>query len=103
MNTCIVSGMEISSLDGNQFIELSEVFSQKTIPVTKDLKEVKLPTLQAEVGLLIGAHVPEAIKPLQVISRTIRSEEHIKLDNKWTTQRWKRYSGNKNSLQIKSQ
>ncbi|KAJ8397167.1 hypothetical protein AAFF_G00010210 [Aldrovandia affinis] len=73
--------MEISSLDGNQFIELSEVFSQKSIPVTKDniphqedvnrwphLKEVKLPSIQAEVGLLIGANVPKAMEPLQVVS-----------------------------------
>ncbi|KAJ8410005.1 hypothetical protein AAFF_G00210460 [Aldrovandia affinis] len=73
--------MEISSLDGNQFIELSEVFSQKSIPVTKDniphqedvnrwshLKEVKLSSIQAEVGLLIGANVPKAMEPLQVVS-----------------------------------
>lgn len=58
-----------------------EVYSQKTIPVTKDniphqedvnswphLKEVKLPTIQAEIGLLIGANVPRAMEPLQVIS-----------------------------------
>lgn len=81
VNTCIVNGMEISSLDGNHFIELSEVFSQKNIPVTKDniprqedvdswphLKEVKLPTIQAEVGLLIGANVPKAMEPLQVVN-----------------------------------
>lgn len=81
VNTCIVNGLEISSLDGDEFIELSEVFSQKNIPVTKDniprqegvngwphLKEVKLPTIQAEVGLLIGANVPKAMEPLQVIS-----------------------------------
>lgn len=76
-----MNGLEISSLDGNHFIELSEVFSQKNIPVTKDniprqedvdswphLKEVKLPTIQAEVGLLIGTNVPKAMEPLQVVS-----------------------------------
>lgn len=81
MNTCIVSRLEISSLDGNQFIKLSEVYAQKTIPVTKDniphqedagslpyLKEVKLPTIQAEVGLLIGANFPQPMEPLQVFS-----------------------------------
>ncbi len=81
VNTCIVTGLEISSLDGDEFIELSEVYSQKAIPVTKDniprqedvnswphLKDVKLPTIQAEVGLLIGANVPKAMEPLQVIS-----------------------------------
>lgn len=77
VNTCIVTGLEISSLDGTQFIELPEVYSQKTIPVTKDnipcqedvdswphLKEVKRPFIQAEVGLLIGANVPKALEPL---------------------------------------
>lgn len=76
-----MTGLEISSLDDNQFIELPEVFSQKTIPVTKDnipcqedvngwphLKEVKLPTFHAEVGLLLGANVPRAMEPLQVVS-----------------------------------
>lgn len=80
VNTCIVTGLEISSLDGEEF-ELSEVYSQNTIPVTKDnipcqedvnswphLKVVKLPTIQAEIGLLIGANVPRAMEPLQVTS-----------------------------------
>lgn len=81
MNTRIVTGLEISSLEGDQFIELSEVFFQKAIPVTKDniphqedvirwphLKGVKLPAVEAEVGLLIGANVPKAMEPLQVVS-----------------------------------
>lgn len=36
VNTRIVAGLEISSLDSNQFVELSEVYSQKDIPVSKD-------------------------------------------------------------------
>ncbi|KAL7880976.1 hypothetical protein SRHO_G00032300 [Serrasalmus rhombeus] len=85
VDTCIVNGLEISSLDGNQFIPLSEVFSevfsQKTIPVTKDnipqqedvnrwphLKDVKLSSIQTGIGLLIGANVPKAMEPLQVVN-----------------------------------
>ncbi|XP_028312818.1 uncharacterized protein LOC114469473 isoform X2 [Gouania willdenowi] len=64
-----------------QFIELPEVYAQDNIPVTKDniphqediiswphLKEVKLPTIEAEIGLLIGANVPKAMEPLQVVN-----------------------------------
>lgn len=80
MNTRIVADLEIS-LDSNHFVELSNVYSQKNIPVTKDniprqedidswshLKEVKIPTIQAEVGLLIGT-LPKAMEPLQVVQR----------------------------------
>ena len=89
VNTCIVTGLEISNLDGNQFIELSEVFSQKHIPATKDnipcqedinswphLKEVKLPTIEADVGLLIGANVPKAMEPLQVVNSVDDGEQY---------------------------
>lgn len=77
----IVTGLEISSLDRNRFIKLSEVYSQKDIHVTKvsiprqeninswsHLKEVKILTIEAEVGLLIGANVHKAMELLQVIT-----------------------------------
>lgn len=97
VNTCVVKGLEISSLDGNQFIDLSEVYSQNTIPVTKDnipcqedikrwphLKDVKLPTIQAEVGLLIGANVPKAMEPLQVINSVNGGPYAVKTLLGWT-------------------
>lgn len=31
-----LSGLEVCSLDGNTFIELSEVFTQNTIPVNQE-------------------------------------------------------------------
>lgn len=36
VNTCSVTGLEVSSLDGDQFVKLSEVYTQESIPVTKD-------------------------------------------------------------------
>lgn len=73
MNTSVVSGLEISCMDGKHYIQLPEVFSQETIPVIKEnipcqddadiwpyLKEVKIPTIKAEVGLFIGANVSKA-------------------------------------------
>lgn len=81
VNTSIVTGLEMSGLEGHVFVKLPEVFSQKDIPVTKDnipcqedvnkwhyLKDVTLPVIEAEVGLLIGANVPKAMEPLQVIN-----------------------------------
>lgn len=81
INTSSTRGLEVGSLDGKHFIELPEVFSQKTIPVSKDsiprqedvdvwthLKEVKLPSIKAQIGMLIGANVPKAMEPLQVIN-----------------------------------
>jgi len=46
----------------------------KNIPQQEDIahwpysKEVCLPRIKAEVGLLIGAHIPKAIEPRQVIN-----------------------------------
>lgn len=84
----IVTGLEISSLDGNQLIELSEVYSKKEIPVTKGnplqedisnwshLKELKTPNIEAAVGLLIGANVPKAMGLLKVITN-VDSGPHV--------------------------
>lgn len=97
VNTRIVAGLEISSLDSNQFVELSEVYSQKNIPVAKDniprqedidswphLKEVKIPAIQAEVGLLIGANVPKAMEPLQVVNNVDNGPYAVRTILGWT-------------------
>ena len=97
VNTRIVTGLEISSMDGNQFVELSEVYSQKDIPVTKDniprqedidswphLKEVRIPSIQAEVGLLIGANVPKAMEPLQVVNSVDNGPYAVRTILGWT-------------------
>lgn len=57
------------------------MYSKNHLPVTKDnipcqedvdrwphLKEVKLPTIQADVALLIGMNVPKTIEPLKVVN-----------------------------------
>lgn len=81
VKTHVIRGLEVCSLDGNSFIGLPEVFTQKAIPVSQEniptemdikgwsyLKEVHLRPIRAEVGLLIGANVPKALEPLRVIS-----------------------------------
>lgn len=81
VKTHFMSGLEVSSLDGNDFIQLPEVFTQPAIPVSQEniptqtdietwpyLKDVHLSSIRAEVALLIGANVPKAIEPLKVIN-----------------------------------
>lgn len=97
VNTCIINGLEISSVDSEHFIQLSEVYSQKTIPVSKEniprqedvnswphLKEVKLPVIQANIGLLIGANVPKAMEPLQVIQSVDNGPYAVRTILGWT-------------------
>ncbi|KAK7944963.1 hypothetical protein WMY93_000691 [Mugilogobius chulae] len=91
------TGAEISSLDSENFIQLSEVYSQKLIPVSKEnipsqedisswphLKEVKLPTIQADIGLLIGANVPQAMEPLQVVKSVDNGPYAVRTLLGWT-------------------
>ena len=81
VKTFKLCGLEVSSLDGKDFIELPEVFTQCTIPVSdknipreEDLKqwpylnEVKLNSIEADVSLLIGMNIPKAMEPLKVIN-----------------------------------
>lgn len=74
-------GLEISDLGSNRFLELPEVFSQETIPVSKDniprqqdlekweyLKNIRIPELDAEVELLIGTNAPKFMEPWEIIN-----------------------------------
>lgn len=77
----ILSDLEISGLESEDYIELPKVFTQKEIPVKQEniphqqdlekwpyLRQVNLPHLNAEVGLLIGANAHKAIEPWQIIN-----------------------------------
>lgn len=81
MKSVVLSDLEVCGLEENTYIELPRVFTHSHIPVKKDnilqqediaqwqyLKEVRLPHIKAEVGMLIGANVPNAIEPWQVIN-----------------------------------
>lgn len=97
VNTCIVNGLEISSLDGENFVQLSEVYSQRLIPVSKEhiprqedvncwphLKEVKLPVIQADIGLLIGVNVPQVMEPLEVVKSVDNGPYAVRTLLGWT-------------------
>lgn len=77
----LLTDLEVSGLNSNNFIDLPKVFTQKGIPVSRKsipsqrdiekwpyLSEVTLPSIDAEVGLLIGNNVHKALEPWQVIN-----------------------------------
>ena len=77
----VVKDLEIMDLHTHTVIILPDVYTQAHIPVAAkdimtndDLKKwpyvhrVELPSIVAEVGLLIGNNVPKAVEPLEVIN-----------------------------------
>ena len=77
----ILSDLEVSGLEEEMYIDLPSVFTQPEIPVKKEnipqqmdlqrwtyLEEVRLPSIKAEIGLLIGANAHKAMEPWQVIN-----------------------------------
>ena len=81
VSTYVVSGLEVSSLSGDEFIDLPNAFTHKTIPVVKEnipqqkdlerwpyLKEIQLPQIEADIGLLIEANMPKAMELWEVVS-----------------------------------
>ncbi|XP_078665790.1 uncharacterized protein LOC144908131 [Branchiostoma floridae x Branchiostoma belcheri] len=79
--TELVEDLEVSSLDGVNTIRIPVAYTQEKIPVSKAnivskedlrdyayLKDVELPAIDAEIGLLIGNNVPKAMEPWQIIN-----------------------------------
>lgn len=76
----VLKDLEVSGLNQEHYCSLSEVYTQKTMPVSKTniatqkdlacwphLSHLSLPSIDADVELLIGANVPEALEPWQII------------------------------------
>ena len=77
----MLTDLEVTDLDENNIIPLPEVLCRPNIPVFKteiptqeDVDRwqylqghVYLPTIKAEVELLIGANVPQALQPMRII------------------------------------
>ena len=81
VTTIVLNDLEVTDLDENNTIPLPEVLCRPNIPVSKDeipTQEdvdrwrylhgyVHLHNINSEVELLIGANVPEALQPVQII------------------------------------
>ncbi|KAI3356760.1 hypothetical protein L3Q82_003437 [Scortum barcoo] len=96
-STYLVSGLEVSSLNGEEYIDLPDTFTRGTIPVGKEnipqqrdlerwsyLKDVKLPQIQADIELLIGANVLKAMEPWEVVSSVGNGPYAVRTKLGWT-------------------
>lgn len=76
-----LSGLEVAALKENTYLKLPDVYTQKSIPVTKDnipkkedlrkwpyLRDVDLTPIDASIGLLIGVNAPKALEPWRIIN-----------------------------------
>lgn len=72
----LLTDLEVSELDSNGFYMLPEVLTQKKMPVTLDnmvtpedlaswpyLSKVRIPSIKANVDLLIGTNAPKVLEP----------------------------------------
>ena len=97
VRTCVVSGLEVNSLSGDEFINLPDAFTQRTIPVGKEnipqqkdlerwtyLKEIKLPQIEADIYLLIGANVPKAMELWEMVSSVGKGPYAVRTKLGWT-------------------
>lgn len=96
MKSVVLSDLEVCGLEENTYIELPKVFTHSHIPVKKDnipqqediaqwqyLKDVHLPHITAKVGMLIGANIPKAIEPWQVINSDGKGPYAVKTALGW--------------------
>ena len=80
LNSHIISGMEVSSMNEEDFIRLPPVYTLEKIPVSHDdipkmqdleawphLHDLELQCIDADIGLMIGNNVPECMEPWNVI------------------------------------
>lgn len=87
VNTRIVTVLEISSMDSNEFVGLMEVFSKKDINDIDSwhhLKEVRIPTIQSTTELFIGVNVPKAMNSLPVVNSVNNGPYAVRTIIGWT-------------------
>ncbi|KAJ8390519.1 hypothetical protein AAFF_G00103160 [Aldrovandia affinis] len=81
MNSYVISDLEVCGLEDSKFIELPKAYTNGSIPVHTEnipkqseirkwpyLSEVRLPEIEADVDLLIGANCSSAMEPWHVIN-----------------------------------
>ncbi|XP_066302034.1 uncharacterized protein [Branchiostoma lanceolatum] len=77
----VLDDLEVMNLTGENVIPIATAYTQERIPASKDniistedlkawphLKDVDVPKIDANIGLLIGNNVPKAVEPWQVIN-----------------------------------
>lgn len=80
-STHLLSGLEVSALESNDFIELPDTFTHESMPVSKNniprqedvdhwsyLSKIKVHEIDAGIDLLIGTNAAKVIEPWEVIN-----------------------------------
>lgn len=93
----LLTDLEVSGIDCNTFIDLPKVYTQESIPVSTEnipsqqdiekwpyLSEVRIPSINADVGLLIGSNVHKALEPWQVINSRGNGPYGVRTTLGWT-------------------
>ncbi|KAL7848638.1 hypothetical protein SRHO_G00202610 [Serrasalmus rhombeus] len=96
-NSYMLSDLEVCGLEDTKYIELPRVFTHKNIPVKKEnipreayihkwsyLRGVRLPHIDAEVGLLIGADSSKAMELWHIINSQEDGPYAVKTALGWT-------------------
>lgn len=81
LSSYVLSDLAVCGLEETEYIQLSKVFTHKNIPVQKEniqsqqhlqkwsyLRDISLPYIDAEVGLLIGANNAKTIELWHIIN-----------------------------------
>ena len=78
-----IDGFEVKGVSGDEYIDIASCFTRLTIPCSHDsiptteirekwphLSEIQLPPYyeNAPIGLLIGYHCPQAMRPLEIVA-----------------------------------
>ena len=79
-NAQLIQNLEVCDFNENEHVVLSQCFSLKSLPISKNeiptkldasnwdyLNYISMPKLNANVGLLIGCNYPQVLQPLEVI------------------------------------
>lgn len=93
----VLPDLEVSSLEGDDFVELTGVFTQKAIPASQEniptqedvdrwphLRGVRIPSIKADIDLLIGTDVAKALEPEEVIRSVNHGPYAIRTALGWT-------------------
>ena len=93
----VTSHLEVAGLDSDVYCEIPKLFVQQKMPVDRSniphqqdldkwphLKHVCLPEIDADVEILIGTNVPNALEPLEVIRSMDGGPYAVKTVLGWT-------------------
>lgn len=93
----VLKDLEVAELDQTHYCSLPEVYTQKRMPVSNSdipmqsdlvrwpyLNHIHLPSIEAGVELLIGANVPEALEPWQVVCSQMNGPYAVRTILGWT-------------------